>query len=408
MEHRHVCSDCFGDESIKQFVRDRAASTSCDFCARQSTSPTAAPWEAVVAFIREGLESWWTTDLNDLPIEPFDEEGTPLLPSYDTRWLLEGERMIARENAVPSPIGCEAVLEALEQAIQDVWYDQSLTDKELFGALVLQWSDFEYRVQRRSRFFFSTPLKGDPEIFESDQFPTADLLDELGSLVRQTNLVMPLPSGTSFFRARQHRPEDHIKTGDDLGPPPFSKAHFSNRMSPAGIVMFYGAKERETALHEVCDVSRIGETELAVGRFKTAATFKVVDLTRLPALPSIFDRNNRAMIFGIRFVHRFVEELKRPIIKDGREHVEYVPTQVVTEYFRHAFVDKEGEPVQGILYPSSVANGGICCVLFFEADQCTKQVILPQLKPRTLQMNFVDGSIEHWRWSSTREFFARR
>ena len=361
-----------------------------------------------MAFIREGLESWWTTDVNDLPIEPFDEEGNPVLPSYDTRWLLEGEGMIALENAVPSPIGCEAVLEALDQAIPDVWYDRSLTDKDQFSALVLQWSDFQYRVLRRSRFFFSTPLKGSSEIFESDQFPTADLLDKLGSLVRQTNLVMPLPSGTSFFRARQHRPEDQINTGGSLGPPPFPKARFSNRMSPAGIVMFYGAQERETALHEVCDVCRIGETELAVGRFRTVAAFNVVDLTRLPALPSIFDRENRAMISGIRFIHRFVEELKRPIIKDGREHVEYVLTQVVTEYFRHAFLDKDDKPVQGILYPSSVSSGGICCVLFFEADQYTEEVILPQFKPRTLQMNFVDGSIEHWRWNSTREFFARR
>jgi RES domain-containing protein len=190
--------------------------------------------------------------------------------------------------------------------------------------------------------------------------------------------------------------------------PPDSKARFSNRMSPAGIVMFYGAQERETALREVRDTGRADETELTVGSFKTVADLKIIDLTRLPPSPSLFDRDNRAMISGIRFLHRFVEELKQPVIKDGREHVDYVPTQVVTEYFRRAFADVERKPVQGILYPSSVHSGGTCCVLFFEADQCAEEVIFPQFKPRTLQMNFEEGSIERWVWRSTGEFFARK
>jgi hypothetical protein len=57
-------------------------------------------------------------------------------------------------------------------------------------------------------------------------------------------------------------------------------------------------------------------------------------------------------------------------MKDGREHIDYVPTQVVTEYFRHVFKDGDGQPVKGILYPSARQDGGVCCVLFFEADQC--------------------------------------
>jgi len=71
MGNLHVCPDCFGDESIKQFVRDNAVFASCDFCTCQSINPTAASWNAVLAFIREGLEWWWTTEASDLPYETF-------------------------------------------------------------------------------------------------------------------------------------------------------------------------------------------------------------------------------------------------------------------------------------------------------------------------------------------------
>jgi hypothetical protein len=37
---------------------------------------------------------------------------------------------------------------------------------------------------------------------------------------------------------------------------------------------------------------------------------------------------------------------------------EYVPTQVVAEYFRRVFEDNTGNPVEGILYDSSQLDGG--------------------------------------------------
>ena len=65
-----------------------------------------------------------------------------------------------------------------------------------------------------------------------------------------------------------------------------------------------------------------------------------------------------------------MEELTRPIVKDGREHIEYVPTQIVTEYFRHVFRTSIGEQVKGILYRSSRNGEGTCCVLFFGNENC--------------------------------------
>ena len=54
---------------------------------------------------------------------------------------------------------------------------------------------------------------------------------------------------------------------------------------------------------------------------------------------------------------------------DGREHIEYVPTQIVTEYFRRIF-RVEGRRLDGIIYESSRVVGRNAFVLFCENSQC--------------------------------------
>jgi hypothetical protein len=47
--------------------------------------------------------------------------------------------------------------------------------------------------------------------------------------------------------------------------------------------------------------------------------------------PSLFDEQRRHLRAGLSFLHDFAADLAKPIEKDGREHIEYVPTQIVTE-----------------------------------------------------------------------------
>jgi len=239
--------------------------------------------------------------------------------------------------------------------------------------LASDWGDFLYHVIQKSRYFFFIPKSGDIDRFEPATLPTVEILDTFGELVRTAGLVKSLLCGEKIFRARQHSSEKRLKTADELGPPPFEHAKYPNRMSPAGIVMFYGAREQETALKETYDPCRVGEAMLSVGAFVAQKSLNVADLSSLsclPAIPSLFDRDRRHVRPGISFLHRFVEEISIPVVKDGREHVDYVPTQVVTEYLRHVFKDAEGKPLDGILYPSSRNPGGTCCVFFLESHQC--------------------------------------
>ncbi|MCE5292392.1 MAG: RES domain-containing protein [Nocardiaceae bacterium] len=53
------------------------------------------------------------------------------------------------------------------------------------------------------------------------------------------------------------------------------------------------------------------------------------------------------------FRTRPVKELTLPIVLDGREHIDYVPTQVFTEFLRYAFP----EPLDGMVFPSAQSDG---------------------------------------------------
>ena len=58
----------------------------------------------------------------------------------------------------------------------------------------------------------------------------------------------------------------------------------------------------------------------------------------------------------------------KPIARGGREHVDYVPTQIATEYFRRVYTDGEGNPLHGIIdFSSGHLEGAF--VLLCEKEQ---------------------------------------
>ena len=67
------------------------------------------------------------------------------------------------------------------------------------------------------------------------------------------------------------------------------------------------------------------------------------------------------------FLHSFVNELTLPVTKDGREHVEYVPTQIVSEYFRFRFQTENAQPILGLRY-SSVKNANGINIAVFDSE----------------------------------------
>jgi hypothetical protein len=142
-----------------------------------------------------------------------------------------------------------------------------------------------------------------------------------------------------------------------MGPPPHELARRPNRMSPAGIPMFYGAERAETALRETAQEPG----HFALGSFEVRKKLQLLDLRHPPPVPSLFDEASAADRPFARFMREFIADFQRPIY--GVPEVDYVPTQVVTEYFR-SVVRHEGMPIDGILY-ASTRNAGATAVILF-------------------------------------------
>mgnify|MGYP002606508380 FL=1 len=118
------------------------------------------------------------------------------------------------------------------------------------------------------------------------------------------------------------------------------------RMSPAGVSMFYGAFDKETAISE--SIKSADEKVLAIGEFKTIRELTVVDLTALPTDVSIWMDKWE----GIAFLKSFHKDITQPLLKEAKEAIEYVPSQIFTEYLRWMFTDKQGRHVDGLVYKS--------------------------------------------------------
>lgn len=94
---------------------------------------------------------------------------------------------------------------------------------------------------------------------------------------------------------------------------------------------------------------------------------KMLDLTNLPEVPSIFDAENRWKIEPILFLRKFIEDASSRV--DPEKQYEYAPTQIVCEYLRFCVAPERHQGLHGIVYRSVQSPGGTCYVFFPRLDE---------------------------------------
>lgn len=81
-----------------------------------------------------------------------------------------------------------------------------------------------------------------------------------------------------------------------------------------------------------------------------------------------------------------VRDFTKDVKKDGKEHIEYVPTQVVTEFFRYSFNKNRKYKIDGIIYPSSKNNKNEALVFFWDNEESEKLLNLKSLKKEKIKI----------------------
>ncbi|MGH7519469.1 MAG: RES domain-containing protein [Gemmatimonadales bacterium] len=229
----------------------------------------------------------------------------------------------------------------------------------------LSWEEFSQQIQHQTRYLFFPDSPGDPY---EESLPSARVLHQLGNLVNRFGLVRVIPAEQDFTRVRVHKSPIPPDDFPELAPPPEHHARFPSRVSPAGISVLYAAGSFDTAVAETFDPKR-GPAVASAVIVRSMRPLHVLSLVDVPAVPGGFaapEAEGNQLV--LHFLREFARAVSEPIVKDGREHIEYCPTQVVTEFFRHRYRGPSGDRLDGIRYSSSSDPGGENYVFFFGND----------------------------------------
>jgi hypothetical protein len=352
-----VCVRCVGDQDLKSWVRAHRSAGHCDYCGRSSASkPISAEVDELVAYVQDCLAEEYEDAANQVAFE--SREGGYQARTWSTYELLTEE--------VEMEPGHDELFEYLVHELPDyAWVERDYYSAHPYNVLRWGWEAFVETVKHRTRYMlFPRPAASPTGWEEHDEMIRPEkMLKAVGRVIRECRLVRTLPAGTLLYRVRPHDAGLVFSTITDLGPPPSDQCKNANRMSPAGLSMFYAAEDEATAVLETVEpAEKPGHYTMAT--FRLRAPVRVVDFVRLPPYPGIFTPGfTRESRVGRQFVHAFARDLGKPIARDGMEHVEYVPTQIVTEYLRYRFRSK-GQPVVGIRYQSAKPGGGVNVALF--------------------------------------------
>jgi len=351
-----LCLDHVTDSALYKHAKRSATERICSFCTRhpgRDRVPLAVPMDVVAQRVFEAAMTRYRS---------FDDasyfEGEAYESDLETAEVVYDIAAGAFDDSVS-----ERVLDSITRAIAtpQSWFEDDTRDQFAYS-----WERFAETVRHEARFV----LIADPRPGGENE-PPARLARFLAGLLgyadKSTRMLHTLPTGTKLYRGRmtdnvaELRAEVKKEPAQKLGAAPPSRAA-AGRMSGEGVPLFYGADNvhtavAEIALHSPYDFALVGE-------FTTQRPVTILDFTRNPKVPSIFDLAHRDRRLFAEFVDDFVSAITQPVILDGRERVDYLPTQVVTEYLRWV----PQRRIDGIAFPSRAKSRGKNVVLFTRLD----------------------------------------
>jgi hypothetical protein len=258
------------------------------------------------------------------------------------------------------------------------------------------WRQFRDDILHRQRFFNDRAKALLSEIFDGIQH-------QVDVTNKPAFYRLDSEDGTEFFRARIPANDDAYQkitqnSAAQMGTPPPSSRR-AGRMNAAGIPVFYGAVEQDTAIAELRPA--VGSL-VCVARFKLLKPIHVLDLTRFTRPGKqidIFAKNQVRRTTQWAFMQSFGAEISKPILPND-EHLEYVPAQVVSEYLTQKPVSWRGKDVvpDAIIFRSAQRQGGNNIAIMGDAasilsDTAGKGLTAEQeVKDSPVDLEFLDFS----------------
>ena len=355
------CINCFSESNIREFIESEDILGDCDYC--NSTNVHICNVGDVGQFIKEGFERYYEDAANQVGYE--SSEGGYLLPTQDIAEILLEEEDIFGENLDdPYPLLENLVSnDGTPYVRKDPYGPPSGEPDE-----IRYWENFCKTIKSKQRFtaFLSSE--------DDDQYDHNQPKNFLFYLAHNfmPNLIEVLQPGTIIYRARINN-EDRELLHEELTSPHQQRSR-NSRMSPAGISFFYGGLTPEVCIHEVRP--NVAEN-VVVAEFEVTKELFVLNLAiEFEARRSIFDSEYSFSYeeYFKPFLKHFVGDISKPIRKTDNE-IEYVPTQVFTEFIKsinfrkyYYWPDGNGKEsnifINGVQFKSSIMKDEMNLVLF--------------------------------------------
>ncbi len=356
------CVNCFSEPHINEFIRDEDTKGDCEYC--NSKDVYINNVEDVGDFIIEGILRYYEDAAEQITY--VSREGGYQYPTKSiTEILLEEEDIFGEALDDPTTL--------VDDFIDDDGTPYVRHDP--YGSLpgapdeIEYWSEFCETVKRVKRFTAFLDAE-DSNLFDPKK--PKNLLSNLASSFFSFQLS-DFPPGTKIYRARI-KSESIIYGHKELTSPSLSDTR-NSRMSPVGISFFYGGMDSDTCIHEVRP--SVGE-KIVIAEFEVIKDLSILLLSN--NIERAMSKYNPDYEYSYEeffkpFLRHFITDISRPI-RDTDSDVEYVPTQVFTEFIKSFDFDmtfskygsdnNEDDPVilDGLLFPSSLKTGGQNIVLF--------------------------------------------
>ena len=351
LEHKNVCTCHFDDPYLNKIIEKYCKQGKCTYCGGTG----------VVCSMQDLMEqvSWkihmYFDDINDsslLYADSFYDDENEIIPGFKR----VGDYIAPKETEyfestwdLMDDLGLVTDDDELNKDIEDVfttqeWIERDILHEDYRRALLNKWKQFANAVTHSRRFTFLATPEFLPLVQGDEDTEGKDILSSLKEIIIVQKLVRTLKEGSTLFRARRVKDKEKDYVFNDITAAPDAVAS-DNRMSPAGVSLFYASFKEKTAVDEC-----VGEKTdpVLLGEFVTKKDLRVLDLTKIPG-PSFWMDNWQEN----QFLHSFNREITKKLDPDDKNLLQYIPTQVFTEFLRYLFVDSNGKKLDGMIYGSS-------------------------------------------------------
>ena len=343
--NKFVCSQCFKNLGIREFIEDHPQKKKgkCDFCHKENTILKIS---YVAKHIFNCISRKWVHGNSLKERKIYEASETLVYPDKKG----DDIRIVLADCSFKKLDSGDLFKDLLSffsgnwYKIEKVLQDSSIALLPEMPMPITHWEKFKDLILKKRRFFFKKYAE------QEGSFDERDVLSYINKYIDLIDLTDTISKGTLLYRARVFDKDEefNLKEGEFRCPRYEHVVKSSSRMSPDGIPILYLSFDPETAGKAIFkDFDR----HLVIVKFKLKKPLKIVDFTKigffLPG-PDFFvtDKERFKRRNAIRFLEPFLEDISKPIEKDDKKHLEYIPSQVVSE-----FIKTEREEL-GIVYKS--------------------------------------------------------